>query len=95
MSWRGVFSGVLLLAGLQAVVSSSGSADRFGGLVLGIRSIVDHALSPFEPAIPDLRNRQATPPPPTPPPPGHWRRGGARPDAPAVPGQGTSSGVLA
>lgn len=89
---RGAFSGVLLLAALQAVVSSSGSADRFGGLVKGIDSITRHALSPFEPAIPDLRNRKATPPPP---PPGSGRRK-VRPDAPVVPpGQGTGSGVLA
>lgn len=94
MTWRGVFSGVLLLAGLQAVVSSSGAADRFGGLVQGLNSITRHALSPFEPAIPDLRNRTATPPPP-PPPERRRRRGGVRPDAPVVPGQGEGSGVLA
>lgn len=91
MTGRGIFSGVLILAGLQAAVSSQQSAGRVGGIFEGIGSLVVHALSPFEPAIPDLRNSTATPPPPPPPPPGRGRRGG-RSDRPVVPGN--NSGVL-
>lgn len=93
MRWRGMFSGVLVLTALQAVVSSPAAAGRFGGMVTGLASIVEHALSPFEPAIPDLRHRKKTPPPPD----KEWKpvpRPGIRPDAPAVPTQ-PGNGVLA
>lgn len=86
MSARGVFSGVLVLSGLQAVVSSSAAADRWGGLVGGLAAIVRHALSPFEPLIPDLRDKTPTPTPPPPPPP---PPGSTRPVAPPLPGTGS------
>jgi hypothetical protein len=86
MSWRGVFSGALLLTGLQAVVSSKESAARWGGLVGSLADITRHALSPFEPLIPDLRDRTLTPTPPPPPPP---RRDPTRPRPAPLPGQGS------
>jgi hypothetical protein len=90
MRWRGIFSGVLVLAALQAILSTDESATRAGGLLTTFGNGVRHFLSPFEPAIPDLRDQPpATPPPPTTPPPtGGSPRGGTRPVVPTTPGNG-------
>lgn len=89
MRWRGIFSGVLVLAALQAVLSTTESANRAGGLLVTFGNGVRHFLSPFEPAIPDLRD-QSTPPLPSLPPitPGVSPRGGTRPVVPTTPGNG-------
>lgn len=78
MRWRAIFAGGLVLAGLQVVVSSEASANRFGGLLTGVGAIARHFLSPFEPAIPDLRKRKPPTPPPPPPP--------GKPEGPPDPG---------
>lgn len=66
---RGIFAGVLGLALLQAVVSSTTSAGRVGGFMQGIASGVEHALDPNVPLIPDFRTRgPVTPPAPAPEP---------------------------
>lgn len=90
MRWRGIFSGVVVLAGLQAVLSTKQSADRAGGLLVTFGNGVRHFLSPFEPAIPDLRDKQPDIPPLTTPPPptGGSPRGGTRPVVPTTPGDG-------
>lgn len=93
MRWRGIFSGVLVLAALQAILSTQESADRAGGLLVTFGNGVRHFLSPFEPAIPDLRDESREPlptlPPTTPPPPtGGSPRGGTRPVVPTTPGNG-------
>lgn len=62
--WRSIFVGALALAGLQAIVSTDAAAKRFGGLLTGIGDVARHFLSPYEPAIPDLRKRTSPPPPP-------------------------------
>jgi len=94
MRWRGVFSGVLVLAALQAVLSTDQAASRAGGLLTTVGAGVRHFLSPFEPAIPDLRDKPPTTatPPPTTPPPGQGRQR-TRPVVPTTPG--TGNGVLA
>lgn len=78
MRWRSVFSGALALAAFQAVTSSMDASNRAGGLIRGSAAIARHFLSPFEPAIPDLRKTKAKPPPPPPPP-------GPVPGRPVVP----------
>jgi hypothetical protein len=50
-----MFGTVLGLALLQAAVSSTAAANRAGGLLKGVGTIVEHVLSPAVPAIPDLR----------------------------------------
>lgn len=55
MSWRGVFTGALMLIGLEVVISSGQAADRFGGIFTAIATVVEHLLDPTVPAIPDLR----------------------------------------
>lgn len=91
MRWRGIFSGVLVLAALQAILSTDQAANRAGGLLVTFGNGVRHFLSPFEPAIPDLRDQSApiVPPlPPTTPPAGGTPRGGTRPVVPTTPGNG-------
>lgn len=52
---RGFFMAVLGLAVLDVVVSSTAAANN-SSLVLSIpAAIAQHVISPFEPAIPDLR----------------------------------------
>lgn len=51
---RGFIVGVLLLTGLQAVVSKSGSG-RVGEAFTGLAAVIRHVTSPEVPAIPDLR----------------------------------------
>lgn len=55
MSWRGLITGVLGLALLEAAVSTNAAAGRIGNLLSGVSSVVSHVLSPTVPAIPDLR----------------------------------------
>lgn len=55
MSWRGIFTGALVLIGLEVVTSSGQAAERFGGLFTGAATLVSHLLDPTVPAIPDLR----------------------------------------
>ena len=59
MTWRGAFSGALLLIALEAVLRSNQSADRFGGLITGLAEIAERVISPAVPAIPDLRDADA------------------------------------
>jgi hypothetical protein len=57
MRWQTVVSGVLALALLEAVTSSTASAGRVGDLFTGIAGVVSHVLSPTVAAIPDLRTK--------------------------------------
>jgi hypothetical protein len=57
MRWQTVLSGVLGLALLEAVTSSSAAAGRVGQLFDGVASVISHVLSPAVPAIPDLRQK--------------------------------------
>lgn len=98
MRWRGVFSGVLALAALQAVLSTDQAAQRAGGLLSTLGAGVRHFLSPFEPAIPDLRDQPPTdatpPPPPTTPPPTAGGPQRTRPVVPTPPGTGIDGGIF-
>lgn len=60
MSLRGMFSGLLALTMLQAVLSSQKAAERTGGLMSGLASGVARFMSPTVAAIPDLRDRKKT-----------------------------------
>jgi hypothetical protein len=55
MNWRAVFSGMVGLALLEAAVSSTAAANRAGGLLKGVATVIEHVLSPTVAAIPDLR----------------------------------------
>lgn len=56
---RGFFMAVLGLAVLDVVLSSQAAADN-SSLVLKIpAAIAQHVISPFEPAIPDLRKHKS------------------------------------
>jgi hypothetical protein len=67
MSVRGIFSGLLTLTILQAVLSSSRSAERAGGVLSAVGSGVYRFMSPTVAAIPDLRERRKTVAPGEPP----------------------------
>lgn len=67
MSVRGIFSGLLALTFLQAVLSSTKSAERTGGVLKGIGSGVYRFMSPTVAAIPDLRERRKVVAPGEPP----------------------------
>lgn len=58
MSLRGMFSGLLALTFMQAVLSSTASAERTAGVWDGIASGVARFLSPTVAAIPDRRDRR-------------------------------------
>lgn len=58
MSLRGIFGGVLALALLQAVVSTTKSAERTAGIWSAMASGVAHFMSPTVAAIPDVRDRK-------------------------------------
>lgn len=49
-----IFSGVLGLAALEAVVGSEAGADRFGGFLGGIANLLNRVLDPAVSAIPNL-----------------------------------------
>lgn len=57
MTIRGLFSGVLLLAGLEVVTSSTQAASRFGSLLTGIADVFARIADPTVPAIPDLTGK--------------------------------------
>lgn len=57
MSVRGVFSGVLALTFLQAVLSSTQSAERTAGVWSAVTSGFARFMSPTVAAIPDIRER--------------------------------------
>lgn len=67
MSVRGVFSGVLALTLLQAVLSSTRSAERTAGIWSAITSGAARFMSPTVAAIPDLRERRKVVAPGEPP----------------------------
>ncbi|MBK3582401.1 hypothetical protein JHN49_01190 [Streptomyces sp. MBT57] len=60
MTVRGTFAGLLALTLLQAVLSSTKSAERTGGLMSAVASGVARFMSPTVAAIPDLRDRRKT-----------------------------------
>ncbi|MEU0788036.1 hypothetical protein ABZ341_41720 [Streptomyces sp. NPDC006173] len=57
MTVRGVFSGLLALTVLQAVLSSTQSAERTAGIWSAVTSGVARFMSPTVAAIPDIRDR--------------------------------------
>jgi hypothetical protein len=59
MRWASFFMGVLILTGLDAVLSSDASASRAGGALSLVSSAVTHLMSPASPLIPDLRTSAA------------------------------------
>lgn len=90
MRWRGIFSGVLALGALQAVLSTDAAAERAGGLLYVVGYGVRAFLSPLVPAIPDLRDRPPNPEQPEtpPPPPPGSNPPRTRPVVPTTPGTG-------
>lgn len=58
MTFRGMFTGLLSLTLLQAVLSSQQSAERTAGIWSGITSGFARFMSPTVAAIPDLRERK-------------------------------------
>lgn len=56
MRWTSFLVGVLVLTGLDAVLSSDASASRAGGALNVVSSAITHLMSPASPLIPDLRN---------------------------------------
>lgn len=59
MRWTSFLMGVLVLTGLDAVLSSDASAQRAGGALGLVSSAVTHLMSPASPLIPDLRTSAA------------------------------------
>ena len=59
MRWTSFLMGVLVLTGLDAVLSSSASASRAGGALNLVSSAVTHLMSPASPLVPDLRTSTA------------------------------------
>jgi hypothetical protein len=58
MTIRGLFSGLLSLTLLQAVLSSQQSAERTAGIWSAVTSGFARFMSPTVAAIPDLRERK-------------------------------------
>jgi hypothetical protein len=58
MTFRGVFGGLLTLTFLQAVLSSTKSAERTAGVWSAVTSGFAHFMSPTVAAIPDIRDRK-------------------------------------
>lgn len=58
MSVRGIFGGVLALTFIQAVLSSTQSAERTAGIWSAVTSGFAHFMSPTVAAIPDIRDRK-------------------------------------
>jgi hypothetical protein len=58
MTVRGLFTGLLSLTLLQAVLSSQESAERTAGIWSAVTSGVARFMSPTVAAIPDLRERK-------------------------------------
>jgi hypothetical protein len=59
--WRGIFAGALALIALESVLSSTASANRTAGAFTAAASLVQRALSPAIPLIPDIRGSASTP----------------------------------
>jgi hypothetical protein len=57
MTFRGVFGGLLALTFLQAVLSSTQSAERTAGVWSAVTSGFARFMSPTVAAIPDIRDR--------------------------------------
>jgi hypothetical protein len=57
MNVRGVFGGLLALTFLQAVLSSTKSAERTAGIWKAVNSGFARLMSPTVAAIPDIRDR--------------------------------------
>jgi hypothetical protein len=57
MTFRGVFSGLVALTLLQAVLSSTKSAERTAGIWSSVTSGFARFMSPTVAAIPDIRDR--------------------------------------
>jgi hypothetical protein len=57
MTFRGVFSGLVALTLLQAVLSSTKSAERTAGIWSAVTSGFARFMSPTVAAIPDIRDR--------------------------------------
>jgi hypothetical protein len=55
VTWRGAFTGALLLIALEAVVRTSESANRVGGFLETGGDLVRRVMSPAVPLIPDTR----------------------------------------
>lgn len=51
---RGIFTGILALTLLDAVVSSEQSAHRFGGIFTSLADVLAWVMDPTVPGIPDL-----------------------------------------
>ena len=60
MTFRSVLAGVLVLTGLEAIVSSSEAANRTGGILTGIGWLAERALDPGVAAIPPRAQNKAT-----------------------------------
>jgi hypothetical protein len=58
MTFRGVFGGLLALTFMQAVLSSTKSAERTAGVWSAVTSGFAHFMSPTVAAIPDIRDRK-------------------------------------
>ena len=58
MSLRGIFGGLLALTFVQAVLSSTQSAERTAGIWSAITSGFARFMSPTVAAIPDVRDRK-------------------------------------
>lgn len=58
MTFRGVFGGLLTLTFMQAVLSSTQSAERTAGVWSAVTSGFARFMSPTVAAIPDLRDRK-------------------------------------
>lgn len=56
---RGFIVGILVLTGLQAVVSQGGSG-RVGQAFGVAAAVIDHIINPAVPGIPDLRSSSTT-----------------------------------
>jgi hypothetical protein len=93
---RGVLAGTLALTALQTVVGTDRAAGRVTGLLADLNRLLNSALSPDVPAIPDLRGRRTSSSTPLPVAAGSWGDSGG--PAPGRYGddnrQPTSGGLL-
>jgi hypothetical protein len=55
-TFGGIVAGVLVLAALEAALSSGQAANRVGGLFTSTAAIFSHLLDPSVPLVPDLAN---------------------------------------
>lgn len=64
--WRGMFAGALALIALQVIVSTSDAANRTSTGFKAIADVVQRALSPAVPLVPDRTGAGDAPAPPGP-----------------------------